>query len=239
MPRQTWRPSADTRQTIVEEFCAKVRSSSLSQVRIAQLINELDINRNTFYYYFSNKYEVAYYAFRSDLDNRLRAAVPGSDLVYRTFDDDPFDGMAYYARTEIGARMLDHSAFIVTLVQCVDDDNELYRKLFSLGEPEFLQYVKRIWTVAFRQDLEFMLERRQIPQPLKDILIDDTVNRVTALAMYVLSHSIDIDKFCDPKQNPYQNYLLENLHQAVEHYTPADAQRTPLNPHYGSMHLSF
>ena len=62
----------DTQQLIVDGLCSKVRTIPLSRVRLAELINDLNINRNTFYYYFSSKFEVAYYAFRRDLDARIR-----------------------------------------------------------------------------------------------------------------------------------------------------------------------
>lgn len=241
MTKQNLQPTAetDTRKAIVDGLCAKVRDSSLSQVRIAQLINELGINRNTFYYYFSNKYDVAYYAFRSDLDARLRAAAPGSDLVFRSFPDDPYDGMAYYAHTEIGARMLDHSTFTVCLEQCVSGDDALYRKLFTLEEPEFLQYVRDLWSVAVGMDIDFMLDRRQLPQLYRNLLVHETVSGIIDLVMFTIAHPADVDELCDPRRNPYQNILLESLHLAVENYIPAQQRRRPFSPSTGSMHLPF
>ena len=66
----------DTRQLIADAFVGAVRETSLSRVRIADLIDELGINRNTYYYHFSSKLETALWVFRCALDEKLRGA-PG------------------------------------------------------------------------------------------------------------------------------------------------------------------
>ena len=57
----------DTRQLIADAFTDAVRKTSLSRVRIADLIEQLGINRNTYYYHFSSKHETALWVFRCDL----------------------------------------------------------------------------------------------------------------------------------------------------------------------------
>ena len=53
-----------TRFAIAEEFKRMVRETSLSKVRVADLIANMGINRNTFYYHYASKMDVAYLIFR-------------------------------------------------------------------------------------------------------------------------------------------------------------------------------
>lgn len=221
----------DTQQLIVDGLCSKVRTIPLSRVRIAELINDLNINRNTFYYYFSSKFEVAYYAFRRDLDARIRAVATESELVVRSEDDDPCGGLAFYARSETGARMLNHEAFISSLIHCVSQDPTLYRNLFTYRELEFINYARTIWKSAISDDLDFMLDGRYMPPPIKELLIGGTVSSIIELAMYCIAHPELEKSLCDKNFNPFQNYLLDSLHSTIQRHplTTRQSKTPPAN----------
>lgn len=78
-------PKRDTRAEIAAAFKESVRKTSLSQTRVADLISELGVNRNTFYYHFGSKYDVAMWIFRTSLAAKLRHDFPESQLVSAPF----------------------------------------------------------------------------------------------------------------------------------------------------------
>ena len=88
----------DTRAEIAAAFKESVRKTSLSQTRVADLISELGVNRNTFYYHFGSKYDVAMWLFRTSLAAKLRHDFPESQLVSAPFSSTGAgkDAIPYY-----------------------------------------------------------------------------------------------------------------------------------------------
>lgn len=223
----------DTRELIVKGFCAKVRTAPLSKLRIADLINELNINRNTFYYYFSGKDEIAFYAFRSDLDRRLRAILPESELVTVGPEGDPFEGLAYYARTELGARNLDHSAFIHCLMECAVNDRALYRNLFTLYEHSFMNIVRAYWRYAVRTDIDLILDGRYMADEVKDMLVGFASNSIIGAVTWALDNTDKTDIVLDERYNPFENIILESIRNAIQKH-PLTRVATPGRPSTGA-----
>ncbi len=219
-------PQKDTRQLISELFREKVRAAPLSKLRIGELIDELDINRNTFYYYFSSKYDVAAYIFRKDLDQRLRARYPESELIVKASEDDPFEGLAFYGCTEIGARRLNDDAFFDALFHTLTDDIALYRNLFTYREMELIEYVRHLWTYAFTCNADFILDHRHFDDRAKTLLISFTVQGILGIMMEMLSHADWIEMANAEITNPLRNYPLDSLHYAINKKSPSHHTHT-------------
>ena len=117
-------PKRDTRAEIATAFKESVRKTSLSQTRVADLISELSVNRNTFYYHFGSKYDVAMWIFRTSLAAKLRHDFPESQLVSAPFSSTGAgkDSLPYYVHKETGARTLDTSGYYKALVATVLED---------------------------------------------------------------------------------------------------------------------
>lgn len=63
--------SGTIREQIINYVIIGTEASSLSGIHISKLVKELGINRNTFYYHFDSKLDVAMYVFRVDLAREL------------------------------------------------------------------------------------------------------------------------------------------------------------------------
>lgn len=216
----------DARQEISDWCRDKVRERSLAKVRIADLIDKLGINRNTFYYHFANKYEVMQWIFRTDLARALRSAFPDRELV---FEEDTNEsekkrtvGLPYYVHVEIGARTLDTSLFCKTVVETACNDREFYRKIINVQEPEFILYLKRLWTPAIARDIDFILGGRYMPEPTREMLAHTGAGIIISAIEYNLEHPDQHDALMRDDMNPFWNELSDSLHVMIANH--------PLNP---------
>lgn len=228
MGRRIERPGEDTKQRIVELYRAKVRSNGPDKVRVAELVEELGINRNTFYYHFANKFEVALYLFRSDLDTKLRTMLPDAELVSRAGDDDAGAGLAFYTHKENGARGLDQGPFVSALLECVTADRPLYQALFSPREPEFVSALRSLWQHAIENDIDFMLGGRYMPPAVRAMLAYTSACSLISMIEFCLASPSRAAVLVDEQANPFRNYLTESLYAAIQAHPinrPRDANR--------------
>lgn len=206
----------NTKLLIADGFIEKVSASSLARLRIADLIDALDINRNTFYYHFSSKYDVAMWIFRRDLATELYASFPDDCLVKSLIggkeDDSP---SPYYVHVEIGAHMLDFSGFLKALVRCTAKREEFYRRLFATGELEFASCVTNLFYPAVRGDIDFILGGRYMPQTTRHMLSTLYTRSIVSLIGFCLE-SDDRDDLLDDRTNPFWNMIQESLHDAIQ-----------------------
>ena len=203
----------DTRQEIVDAFADMVRKDSLRKVRVAALIDKLGVNRNTFYYHFANKYEVAIYKYRVDLADTLATSdINENDLIFAPINTTAStEVLPYYAHVEIGARTLDFSAFYRALVECVLKDEPFYRKVFAVGEPEFETLFSELYRPAIEADIRFILGGRYLPAPTFDFMATMLVGHLSSILRYALAHPGDTDNLLDNRVNPFWNMPYEAL----------------------------
>lgn len=213
MHRET---KSNVRELIVKEFREQVIHSSLSSVRVKGIIEALDISRNTFYYYFDNKFEVAMLIFRRDLSRTLSRNIPKNELVDAPVNGDENFCLPYYVHHEIGKRMLDSSSFMKSFAQCLLADKELYKKLFDSKEYEFLDSVVRLFKTPVSNDIDFILNGRSLPREDKEMLVSLVSRNIVLIEAYVLRHDQNAEELLDDQKNPFWNYLSESLHSAIE-----------------------
>ena len=206
----------DTRQLIADAFVDAIRETSLSRVRIADLIDELGINRNTYYYHFSSKLETALWVFRCALDEKLRAALPPDQLVAQPFSKRIPQDLALYSHVEIGARTLDASKFTRALLECVATDTEFYRKLFTVMEPEFLSAMEQLYYPLLEADVKFILDGRYMPPETLQMVTTLSVRQIVNSVEFFLAHPRIQDELLDPRMNPFGNALQESLFEMIQ-----------------------
>ena len=200
------------KETIVEAFIANVENGSLRAVQVAKLIKALGINRNTFYYHFPSKYDVALYVFRRDLALELKRSFPENELVAAPLDDDPeSEALPFYVHREIGAHTLDFGDFFKALVRCVLMRPAFYGKLFESREFEFQSLVCELYRPAVKKDLEFVLGGRYLPPSTFDWFCHKYTCLVYETAEYYLKHSRDAEAMLDDSVNPFWNMPYEAL----------------------------
>lgn len=201
----------DTRQLIAEAFVDAVRETSLSRVRIADLIEELGINRNTYYYHFSSKHETALWVFRCALSRKLEEALPESQLIRTPFSKRIPQELALYSHVEIGARTLDSTLFTKSLLESVADDVDFYRKLFTVHEPEFVSAVEQLYYPLLESDVKFILDGRYMPPETLHMLVTLSVRYITSAVEFFLHNPSIQQGLLDDRVNPFGNALQESL----------------------------
>lgn len=214
------------KQTIVDTFIDKVEAGSLRTVQVAKLIKEIDINRNTFYYHFPSKYDVALYVFRTDLAQYLEASFPEDELLFAPVSTQPgSEQLAYYTHREIGARTLDFGGFFKALVRCVINRSSFYGKLFDSSEREFRSLTDALYRPAVQKDLEFVLGGRYLPSCTFDLFLTKYTGLVYETAEYYLKHSRDAERMLEDTVNPFWNMPYEALVYELQMHTVNHVRR--------------
>ena len=212
--------AVSAKQAIVDAFVEKVEAESLRSVQVAKLIKELGVNRNTFYYHFPSKYDVALHVFRTDIAARLAAAFPESELVYAPASQGPdAEDLPFYVHREIGARTLDFGDFFKELVRCVLARPAFYANLFNRKEPEFKALVDGLYRPAVRKDLEFVLGGRYLPPSTFHFFECKYTDLVYETAEYYLKHTLDAESMLSDAVNPFWNMPYESLVHSLQMHT--------------------
>lgn len=200
------------KQAIVEVFISAVEAKSLRAVQVSRLIEELGVNRNTFYYHFPSKYDVALHVFRTDLARFLADAFPEYELLNAPVTSElGAQELPYYVHREIGARTLDFGDFFKTLVRCVMTRPTFYGRLFDRTEPEFRALIEALYRPAVVQDLEFVLGGRYLPPSTFEFFANKYTALIYETAEYYLKHSRDAEAMLDDAVNPFWNMPYEAL----------------------------
>lgn len=203
---------SNTREIITKAFIEQVESDGLNNVHVAKLIKKLYLNRNTFYYYFDNKYDVALYVFRTDLAELLTQNVLEKYLLYAPIDSKQNSpSVPYYTHIEVGARSLDFKDFYKVLVQCVLNKPAFYRSLFTKSQPEFSARIEDLYRPAVEQDLQMILGGRYLPRVAFEVFSDFYTKYIPRSAEYCLMHSHDAQDLLDDRIYPFWNMPYESL----------------------------
>ncbi len=210
-----------TKEAIVEAYIATVEAASPRAVQVAKLIKELGINRNTFYYHFPSKYDVALYVFRCDLAPELVSAFPESELVSVPIGNGDDTPLPFYVHREIGARTLDFGEFFKCLVRCVMKRPQFYGKLFDASDTEFRALVDGLSRPAVADDLHFALGGRYLPQCTFELFLHRYTAIIYDTATYFLKHSLEVADMLDDAVNPFWNMPHESLVHELQLHTVA------------------
>lgn len=205
-------------EQIVALFKERVVEESLSKVRISQLIADLGINRNTFYYHFESKFDVALQIYRRDLARELRKTVPEEQLVSgpigKVKSGAPSICLPYYARIEIGFHALDEGPFLKALARTIESNKPFYAKLFDEKEYEFNFQFCALYYPQVKKDLEFVLGARYLSPEAKRFLSQLGTGQIMQIA-HLLTTSNDVDKLLDERVNPFWNFYQEGIQASI------------------------
>lgn len=206
----------NTRQEIVDAFIKRVEASSLASVRVADIIEPLGINRNTFYYHFPSKQDVAMEILKQDLDSELRHRLPERSLVLEpeTRPDAQKKRYAIFTHIETGARTLDGTVFMESFLSCVDTRLNFYRKLFNRSEYEFGLSLKNLYMPLFVQDVAFTLGGRYLPDILQKMISRHCVDLLFSTVRLYCDEPDPL--LLDRESNPFLNVIYENLFREIQ-----------------------
>lgn len=207
------------REQIIDYVIKTTEASSLNNVHVSKLVKELKINRNTFYYHFDSKFDVAIYVFRTDLAKALVERVPRDYLIETELPLKPKPkSLPYYMHREIGARLLDHSEFFKSLVHCVTRRPQFYRKLFTMNEPEIKTRMFELFRPAIEDDVRFVLSGRYMPRETFDFPVSQQLECLYQLPCYHLANPSSSQSLLDDSLNPFWNYPHETLMTELQNH---------------------
>lgn len=220
------------REQIADEFKRMVIEKSLSKLRIAELIGNLGINRNTFYYYYGSKLDVAFWIFRWDLSRSLEHELPSGLLVYSDCElkDGSVERLAYWTHVETGARTLDGTKFFHSLVHCLHDNAAYYRKVFNANEEEFIDWLCGLWSAAAKKDIDFVLSGRPMNEPVRNYLARSYASQIIVQAIACLRPEFG-DILEEPEKYAYWNSTVEGIRASIER-NPSGVEKNSLADFY-------
>lgn len=220
---------------IAAELRKRVCATSLSKTRISDITESLGINRNTFYYHYANKYEVAGWSFLRRLSDELSNRLPAKQLVTMRFpvNAGPYSELAYYTHVETGARTLDFEEFFHGLISCLLADRDYFGKLFTPQEPEFVQWATGIWTSATASDIDFVLSGRYMPIPTRNALSTMYGSAYVSFAQWCLKSPEEANALLDPHVYPHWNALHNALFATIQEH-PTSKSGVGLPSAFGS-----
>ena len=182
-----------TKQRIIEYVMKTTEASSLNDVHVSKLIQTLGINRNTFYYHFDSKHDVAMYVFRVDLAKQLRTCVQPEHLLETPVSKKrKAESLPFYMHYEIGAR---------------PSVSEIRTGFFNL------------YRNAIEDDIRFTLGERYMPEETFDFLLHMHLNTIYETPLYHLANTQASDKLLDDSNNPFWNYPYETLAAEIQNHS--------------------
>lgn len=215
----------DTRNKITEAFVRSVEENSLSSVRVGDLIAPLGINRNTFYYHFTSKHDLALDVLKSDLDRELRDNLPEKNLVYEQASSQASVKRHYalFTHIETGARTLDGSVFLLSFLNVISGRPSFYRKLLDHSEHEFLMSLKNLYMRFYADDVRFTLGGRYMPEDFQRMLARNCVDTLISIVkFYSDTHS---ELVASQSANPFLNIINETLYREIQDHPVSRARR--------------
>ncbi|MDO4854104.1 MAG: hypothetical protein Q4A43_01575 [Coriobacteriia bacterium] len=220
------------RRQIADEFKRMTIEKSLSKVRIAELIDKLGINRNTFYYYYGSKLDVAYWIFRWELNRALEHELPSGLLVYSDCElkDGSIERLAYWTHEETGARTLDKTKFFNALMHCLSRDIPFYRKVFTPGETEFTDWLCGLWSAAAKKDIDFILSGRPMNETVREYLARSYASQIIVQTMTCLQPEFR-EVLEEPEKYAYWNSTFEGIRASIER-NPSGLEKNNLADFY-------
>lgn len=204
---------------ITRAFISTVERKGLSGVRVTELVEELGLNRKTFYYHFDSKYELAMRIFLLDLGKDLRENFPGRDIV--TIDtiagkkqEEPY---AAYVRIEEAARAYDTSGFLKAAARVILIRKRFYTQLFSEKEIDFCRVFKDAYRPIVTQDINLVLGGRFLPTQTIDYLAEIGLSIYLTQLRFVCS-STAAPSILNDSTNPFWNFYQEALVGAIREH---------------------
>jgi len=154
----------ETRQVILSAMKYLTVQSGSSKVTVQMLADYCGISRKTFYYHFSDIFELSKWIFRSELGLLLTENFSESDLVFLPEDSrQGYPEFPYYARSIVGVRQLDGSLFFKLFYSYFEENRSYYKALFSSFSDNFSRYACQLYGKALNNDIYFILGGRRLP----------------------------------------------------------------------------
>lgn len=207
-----------TKTHIAENFKKLVVNQPAQCIYVRDIIQASEINRNTFYYHFSDKLDLIVWIFRTEFAEVMLQTFPKQDLVYDTeIPGDKYTDLPFYINMRSESNDLELGEFWEVFGTYLIDQFNYYNHIFRIDDCNLLiEYLYKIYFVQLQKDVLFAAGDKSIPE-----------NEVTFLAAYFtnacVNYIINAMKEIDPYQLEYpdeDNNLTKykNLsHKLIKH----------------------
>lgn len=212
------------RKQIDDAFVRAVSEKGFSKAQVSSILNSLGISRNTFYYHYSDKFDLVQMIYLRDLEGRLRDKFNEAELVY--FNRESQRGQAekypYYARVEVGAHMYDLSGFLQCVIAVLASRPSFYRNLFAPTETQWLRVFGEMYYPEVRTDVVKVLGGRYMDEFMIDYLAQMGVQGILSTINYAIRHPSDAQKLAGKdRYMPFLNFYWESLSEMVKSHPVA------------------
>jgi AcrR family transcriptional regulator len=161
-----------TKSTIAQVFSTLLETKSAASISVQNIVDTANINRKTFYYYFSNKEELVIWIFRQDIARLLRERYPEDQLIGSINSKNPadnFEALPYYVQIKGGVRALEQGSFIKLVAEYFREQRSYYRKIFA-SQLGLQSYLIRLYQHEFISDIDYILGGRCMSGDIKQFL---------------------------------------------------------------------
>lgn len=180
---------------IVDCFLELLETRPYRKITVNDLVDEIDINRKTFYYHFYGKSDLVRFIFRSTLADYLRGHFAASKLIAETHVvDDKYHDMPFFVEPDEG---FSQGRFFECFGNFFMENRDFYCKInLEESQVNFRRYLATIYKPALRHDIRAMTDVHHLK------INNDVLNW---LAMYYTNASVLLIHDCSvssPKTVP-------------------------------------
>lgn len=212
------------KESIAQAFLEMVVAKSIDSISVLDIVREVGVNKNSFYYHFPSKYGVAYWILRSDIASMLEENFDEPYLVFpeeraTTLKKNLYPDLPHYVRVPTGARMLDQGAFFKLSVNALREKRSFYQALFKDSSLDNLKsYIEKLYYPTFLKDVEFIADGRYVPEQTRSFLAKGYLALfVGMLEQFVCSQELP-DDLLDDEKNPFWNIAAESIENALRNH---------------------
>jgi AcrR family transcriptional regulator len=190
-----------TKEYIATTYKTMAEQLPASQVSITAIAEACDINRKTFYYHFSDIFDLNVWIFRQELAHELRSNLSQKDFVVDTeIPNEKYRNLAFYIDSRKKSSPQDMGAFWSILSAYMHHNRAFYKKTLVYDETNnnnLTKYILRIYYIQIEKDIMSNLASPCLPK-----------NDITFLASYFTNACV--------------GWIINNIKSFLPDYYPAN-----------------
>lgn len=182
-----------TKRILANSLKMLLSKKTLDKITVKEIVENCDVNRQTFYYNFQDVYDLMEWVFQDDLKTVLenkKSFENWQDAAKRIFD-----------------YMLDNKPFILN-------------SYHSLSRPSFEKYLKKFFRHDIESIVEGQIDDLHISQEDKDFVIDMYVMALIGIVFAWLDNNMDSEY--SKQLAKYKKLLIGSLKYVIEKFSSDD-----------------
>lgn len=155
-----------TKSHIANTFKKLAIKHPVRQIHVREIVEESDINRNTFYYHFSDKRDLIIWIYRTEFAQIMLKEFPDQKLVYDTkIKGEKYANLPFYIDTRSESCNLELGTFWKTLGFYLINQSAYYSHILNSEESDSLsEYLFKIYFVQIQQDIRYAIGNKNFSE---------------------------------------------------------------------------